>query len=83
MHEHSRMFASVAARLGIRRRVECSNPNLWTSLRTGGGRSALFIMNLFTSGQAAEIRCSPAGPGGVLNLGHHMLEPMTVKFLEL
>jgi len=83
MREHSRMLERLMARLGLERRVECSNPNLWTSLRTAGGRSALFVMNLFTSPQEAEIRCRPAGRSGVQDLGRQMLEPMRVKYLEI
>jgi hypothetical protein len=69
--------------LGLERRVECSNPNLWTSLRSSSGRSALFIMNLFTSPQEAEIRCRPAARSGVVNLGQVKLEPMSVKYVEV
>ena len=77
------MPESLVERLGLQRRVECSNPNLWTSLRTGGGRSALFIMDLFTSPQEAEVRCRLAGRGGVQGLGQHKLEPMSVKCVEI
>jgi len=77
------MLESLMARLGLERRVECSNPNLWTSLRSAGGRSALFIMNLFTSPQEAAIRCRPVGRSGVRDLGQQKLEPMSVKYLEI
>jgi len=83
MREHSLMLESLLARLGLERRVECPNPNLWTSLRTAGDHSALFIMNLFTSPQEAEIRCRPAGRSGVVSLGQHKLEPMSVKYVEV
>jgi hypothetical protein len=83
MREHSLMLGALLERLGLQRRVECSNPNLWTSLRTNGNRSALFIMNLFTSPQEAEVRCRPAGRSGGVNMGHHMLEPMSVKYVEV
>jgi beta-galactosidase len=83
MREHSRMLEALMARLGLERRVECSNPSLWTSLRTAGGRSALFVMNLFTSPQEAEIRCRPAARSGVQDLGQQKLEPMSVKYLEM
>ncbi|MGD0224134.1 MAG: beta-galactosidase [Terriglobia bacterium] len=83
MHEHSRMLASLLLRLGLRRRVDCPNPNLWTSLRTAGNHSALFIMNLLTSPQEAEMRCRPRGRSGEVDTGVHKLEPMSVKFLEL
>ncbi len=83
MREHSRMLESLMALLGLERRVECSNPNLWTSLRSAGGRSALFIMNLFTSPQEAAIRCRPGGRNGVRDLGQQKLDPMSVKYLEI
>ena len=83
MREHSLMLSSLLNRLGLERRVECPNPNLWTSLRTAGSHSALFIMNLFTSPQEAEIRCRPAGRSAAVSLGHHKLEPMSVKYIEV
>lgn len=83
MREHTRMLESLMVRLGLARRVECANPNVWTSLRTAGNHSALFIMNLLSSPQEAEISCRRASPGGLLNTGHHSLEPMSVKYVEL
>ena len=83
MREHSLMLSSLLTHLALERRVECPNPNLWTSLRTAGSHSALFVMNLFTSPQEAEIQCRPAGRSAGVSLGHHKLEPMSVKYIEV
>ncbi len=44
--EHEHMLTYLLQRLGLHKRVVCSNPNVWTSFRTSGKRSWLFLMNL-------------------------------------
>lgn len=83
MREHSRMMEALLGRLGLERRVECSNPNLWTSLRAARNHSALFIMNLLSSPQEADVSCRIPRRPQKLNTGHHRLEAMTVKYIEL
>jgi beta-galactosidase len=82
MREHNRMMAALANHLAVTQRVTCSNPNLWTSLRSVNGKSLLFVMNLWTAPMAGEISCRPAGKGAV-SLGKQELGPMSVKILPI
>jgi hypothetical protein len=68
--------------LKVTQKVACSNPNLWTSLRSVNGKSLLFVMNLWTTPMAGEISCRRAGKG-TENLGRQELGPMSVKVLQL
>ncbi len=83
MQEHARMMASLLGLLGLREKVQCSNPNVWTSLRTYENKSALFIMNLLSSPMEAEVRCRPGARQDWVDSGRHRLGPMTVKCVEL
>jgi hypothetical protein len=83
MREHERMLSVLLGRLGLRRTVECSNPNVWTSLRSVNGHSMLFMLNLLSSPMEATVRCRPAWAGGMLHTGHHMLAPMSVECVEI
>ncbi|HAH25053.1 MAG TPA: hypothetical protein DCL77_15075, partial [Prolixibacteraceae bacterium] len=47
MKEHIQMMDEVLNGLGIKRILKCSNPNLFTSLRTNGQQTNLFVMNLY------------------------------------
>lgn len=77
------MVAGRLGQLGLRRKVTCSNPNLWTSLRTAGDRSMLFIMTRLTSPMEASIACQPAWADRPIDTGKHALEGMSVKTVEL
>ncbi len=83
MREHERMLASLMRRLGLIQKVECTNPNLWTSLRTARGRSLLFVLNLLSQPFAAEVRCRPAWSGEAIDLGRIEAPAMTVTTVEL
>lgn len=83
MREHEQMLANLLGQLGLRRKVTCSNPNVWTSLRTFGDRSMLFVMNLLTSPMEAVIACRPEWSSGVIETGKHRLEGLSVKTVEL
>ena len=37
MHEHEYLMKSLLKDLGLQQKVVCSNPNVWTSLRSNGG----------------------------------------------
>ena len=82
MREHDRMMTALMRHLAVTQKVTCSNPNLWTSLRSGNGKSLLFVMNLWTAPMAGEVSCRPAGKGAV-NLGRLELGPMSVKVLPI
>ena len=81
--EHEHMLQAVLSRLGLRQRVICNNPNVWTSLRTSGNQSLLFLMNLLSSSMEAAVECWPAWSNAPVDAGHHTLAPMTVKVIEL
>jgi hypothetical protein len=83
MREHERMLGELLTGLGLRRKVVCSNPNVWTSLRTAGERSMLFLMNLLSSPQEASVSCRPTWARDMIDTGQHALPPMTVKCVEL
>ena len=84
MREHERMLQSLLQRLGLVRKVACTNPNLWTSLRTTtGDRSLLFVLNLLSQPFAAEITCRPAWSEAPIDLGRVEVPAMTVKAIEL
>lgn len=82
MREHDRMITALMSDLKVTQKVACSNPNLWTSLRSVNGKSLLFVMNLWTTPMAGEISCRRAGKG-TENLGRQELGPMSVKVLQL
>jgi beta-galactosidase len=82
-HEQSAMLQALARRLGASPRVECSNPGVWTSLRSHEGRSVVFLLNLLSAPMEATVRCRPARRGTWVDAGRHALEPMSVKVVEL
>jgi hypothetical protein len=82
-HEQSAMLQALARRLGAAPRVLCSNPNVWTSLRSHEGRSVVFLLNLLSSPMEASVRCRPASRGTWVDTGTHALAPMSVKVVEL
>lgn len=57
--------------------VECSNPNVWTSLRTDGRQSLLFAMNLFSAPMSCRIRAKRFDTGDIT------LAPMEVRTFTL
>ncbi|MBK5262074.1 MAG: beta-galactosidase [Peptostreptococcaceae bacterium] len=74
--EHENMIHEMMDSLGLKQKVDCSNPNVWTSILTKGNKSVLFVMNLFVSKQITKI-----------SFGDHVWDnfevpPMTVKMIE-
>lgn len=82
-HEQAAMLQALARRLGASPRVLCSNPNVWTSLRSHAGRSVVFLLNLLSSPMEASVQCRPASRGAWVDTGTHALDPMSVKVVEL
>ena len=81
--EHEQMLRALLLSLGLKQKIDCSNPNVWTSLRTSGAHSMLFIMNLLSSPMEARVDCRPAWSEGILETGSHELAPLTVKTFEI
>lgn len=83
MSEHAWMFSSLLGRLGLKPKVKCSNPNVWTSLLTSGDHSMLFLLNLLSAPMTAEVACQPAWSAEMIDAGLHQLAPMTVSMIEI
>ncbi len=83
MNAHGDMLKNLLLRLGLKQIVACSNPNIWTSLRTHGNQSVLFLMNLFSAPMEAEVHCQPSWSKSRIDLGVQRLAGMTVKEIEL
>lgn len=77
--EHEEMLRRALASLGWQARVRGDNPNVWTSLRSDGQRSMLFLMNLFTAPMTVRAEfCDPA-TGAWVDTGVHRLPPISVQ----
>ena len=83
MQEHGRMLKALLELLGLRQKVYCSNPNVWTSLRTVRNRSMLFLMNLLSAPMRVDVKCRPAWSKVAIEAGSHKLPAMSVKTVEL
>ena len=81
-HEQARMLMALTDRLGLQRRVMCSNPNVWTSLLHYGGEGVLFLINLFSTPMQAEVSYRAAN-GGLVDLGEQFVEAMSVLALDV
>ncbi len=81
-HEQAQMLLSLSKRLGLRRRITCSNPNVWTSLLHTRDRGLLFLINLFTAPMLAEVSYLALN-GSRIDLGPQTIPPMTVQTLEV
>ncbi len=77
------MLRALLKRLGLKQKVDCSNSNIWTSLRTKGEKSVLFAINLLSAPMEAEITCQPGFKNAPVRTGLQHLEPMTVKVMEI
>jgi hypothetical protein len=83
MHEHERMLRALLDALRVGPKVQCGNPNVWTSLLTSGKKSALFVMNLFSTPMDVEVRCRPAWSAGEVQTGLRKVGAMSVECVEL
>jgi hypothetical protein len=75
---HWAMLTNALTACGLKRRVECSNQYVWTSLRSDGKRSMLFMMNLFTAPMTARIRYRDPVGGAWVDTGEHTLPALSV-----
>jgi beta-galactosidase len=83
MREHIRMMDEVLTDLGINKVIRCSNQNLFTSLRTNGEKSMLFVMNLYSSPMQGNIEVySRDGKNMIKNISVD-LEPMKVQTIDI
>ncbi len=80
MHEHERMLFWALAGLGLVPVLRVSNPNLWATAYESGGKTWVFLLNLFTQPLRAEVSLRAGGEHR--NLGTFEIEPVTVKVIE-
>ena len=78
---HSAMLTRLLARLGLKQKLTCSNPNVWTVLRSAGKKKMLFVLNLHASPQEATVAVRGGAKMG--RARKFRLPPMTVKCVEL
>ena len=81
--EHMDMLRYILAELGNDKpMIRCSNPNVWTSLRSNGKSHMLFVMNLLSSPMRAEVDVKLKN-SGYLKITTLELKPMEVKAIEI
>ncbi len=76
-HEHATMLANALTDLGLQRRVQCSNPLIWTALRSDGQRTMLFLLNLFTAPLTTRVSFRDT-TGTWIDTGEHTLPGISV-----
>jgi hypothetical protein len=79
MNEHGRMLTELLNNLNCSKLVVCSNKNLFTSLRSDGHKTMLFVMNLYSAPMETTVQ---------INSMHYRsalikLEPMSVKTIRI
>lgn len=82
-HWDAAMLRGALERLGCRPIVECSNPNVWTSLLSDGEHSQLFLMNFFSAPFTVRVRCRLPGSSTWVDAGEHTLPGVSVKPVDL
>jgi beta-galactosidase len=81
--EQEVMIRTLLKELGLRQKVVCSNPNVWTSWRSAGNKSILFLLNLFASPMETEILCYRENADKPAFKGKFKLNPMEVKCIDM
>lgn len=76
--EHTEMLGYLLEELGCDSpMIRCSNPNVWTSLRSDGKNQMLFVMNLFSSSLCTNVEIKQK------SMDYMKLEPMELKPMEV
>jgi hypothetical protein len=81
MHEHAHMLTAVLERLGLRRNLTTTNPNVWVTLWQTSEKACLFLINLFTSPMQVSVDIHL--PGHQHHTGPHSVPPITVKIIDI
>jgi hypothetical protein len=77
-HEHTDLLRYLLATLGCEEPlVRCSNPNVWTSLRSDGTKRMLFVMNLLSAPMSTDVSVRTKD-GTYSKSSHITLKPMEV-----
>lgn len=82
-NEHTDLLRYILGELGCDKpMIRCSNPNVWTSLRSNGTNHMLFVMNLLSASMKTEIEVKLKNMD-YLKIKSLELKPMEVKAFEL
>jgi beta-galactosidase len=81
-HEQTQALRALLNRLDLSPVIWCTNPNVWTTMRTQGNQGMLFLINLLSSPMETEVGYVTED-GARVNLGTQKIEAMSVKILEV
>jgi beta-galactosidase len=73
MREHERMLAELLTRLGLTQAFSARNPNVWATAYTAQDKTYIFLLNLFTQPQDAELSLSNR------RVGTYTIPPVSVQ----
>jgi beta-galactosidase len=77
-NEQNQMLVYLLNKLDYKQQVMCDNMNIWHTLRSDGNKQMLFLMNLYTAPQSANIEYLDKS-GNLVKLGKVDVEAMSVK----
>jgi beta-galactosidase len=77
-NEQNQMLVYLLNKLDYKQQVLCDNMNIWHTLRSDGNQQMLFLMNLYTAPQSANIEYLDKS-GNLVKLGIVNVEAMSVK----
>ena len=77
-NEQNQMLVYLLNKLDYKQQVLCDNMNIWHTLRSDGNQQMLFLMNLYTAPQSANIEYLDQS-GNLVKLGKVEVEAMSVK----
>lgn len=81
-HEQAQALLAMLNRLELAPVVWCTNPNVWTALRTQGEEGIFFLINLLSAPMKTEVGYVNQD-GARVDLGTHYVDAMSVKTLEV
>jgi beta-galactosidase len=82
-NEQQRMMRWLLESLGLKPKVVCSNPNVWTSLRVAGNKAMLFLVSLYSAPMETDIQVFRTASDKPSFKGKFKLNAMEVKTVEL
>jgi beta-galactosidase len=83
MNEQRFMLDELLKRFGTKRMLDVSNQNVFTSVRTDGHNTMLFLISLYTSPMETEVTYHNPFNGNIEKTGLIKLEPMSVATVIL
>jgi len=79
--EQNQMLLYLLSKLDYQQKVVCDNQNIWHTLRSDGKNELLFLINLNTSVQTANIEYTNL-EGKLVKLGNVSVDAMSVKTIK-